>query len=83
MAEGYKICNQKVTRLEYFFVIGHLKQTVNLLAYAFDGSNPSPTTTFKIKGEQPFQLMFSCLVTTVSLPRKPPRWNGAGHDACL
>jgi len=22
------------------------KQTVNLLAYAFDGSNPSPTTTF-------------------------------------
>jgi len=26
-----------------------LKQTVNLLAYAYEGSNPSPTTTFQIK----------------------------------
>ena len=27
---------------------GQRGQTVNLLAYAFDGSNPSPTTTFTL-----------------------------------
>src|SRR6185369_13476834 len=33
---------------------GQRGQTVNLLAYAFDGSNPSPTTTFKTGGKEAF-----------------------------
>ena len=33
---------------------GQRGQTVNLLAYAFDSSNLSPTTIFKHKGKAPF-----------------------------
>ena len=41
---------------------GQRGQTVNLLAYAFDGSNPSPTTTLKHRGNpyfvQCYQLFY-------------------------
>ncbi len=49
--ESLRIDNAKALWLNLHpFVVGYPSgqrgQTVNLLAYAFDGSNPSPTTTF-------------------------------------
>jgi hypothetical protein len=41
---------------------GQRGQTVNLLAYAFDGSNPSPTTTPKPTEECRFYSMFIILL---------------------
>ena len=38
---------------------GQRGQTVNLLAYAFDGSNPSPTTNLKTRSQSQFQPHFS------------------------
>jgi hypothetical protein len=38
----------KHTKSHNVLIYNDTKQTVNLLAYAFDGSNPSPTTTFYI-----------------------------------
>jgi hypothetical protein len=38
---------------------GQRGQTVNLLTYVFDGSNPSPTTTLKTKDKTHFYTMFS------------------------
>ncbi len=38
---------------------GQRGQTVNLLAYAFDGSNPSPTTIFFFEGKQGFYPLFT------------------------
>ena len=40
------ICTPHVRERSVGYPSGQRGQTVNLLAYAFDGSNPSPTTTF-------------------------------------
>ena len=49
---------------------GQRGQTVNLLAYAFDGSNPSPTTTFFHKEKCHFTqyLQWSCQPALFSTP---------------
>jgi len=50
---------------------GQRGQTVNLLAYAYEGSNPSPTTTYP-----PHKTAVSAtktLRTTLAAPRKPYR----------
>ncbi len=38
---------------------GQRGQTVNLLAYAFAGSNPAPTTILEIDAKQRFKLVFT------------------------
>ena len=47
------------------FIYGSINQTVNLLANAFDGSNPSPTTILKTL----ILLMFSTIISFY-----PPNW---------
>ena len=67
LAEAYEICNQKCINSAFFFVIGLLKQTVNLLAYAYEGSNPSPTTNPFHRMEIHFQPMFTGLSTLIKV----------------
>ena len=43
-------------------ILFYFKQTVNLLAYAFDSSNLSPTTIFKHKGKAPFPQCFKWFI---------------------
>ena len=43
---------------------GQRGQTVNLLAYAFDGSNPSPTTTFITAAKQENRRFSCCLLNS-------------------
>ena len=49
---------------------GQRGQTVNLLAHAFDGSNPSPTTNFSLSQKQRFWPLFA--TTPLRLPLLVP-----------
>jgi hypothetical protein len=46
---------------------GQRGQTVNLLAYAFDGSNPSPTTTFFRKGKSVLNAIKSSVLSILKI----------------
>src|SRR6266545_8401461 len=56
------VCNQGLMNLLVGYPSGQRGQTVNLLAYAFDGSNPSPTTTQNRKGVSLFSQCYQWFI---------------------
>src|SRR6266404_4778893 len=55
----FLVCNHLVYKVLVGYPSGQRGQTVNLLAYAFAGSNPAPTTTAKLKAVKLFCPMFT------------------------
>jgi hypothetical protein len=78
--------NQKECKLSGIASNAYLKQTVTLLAYAYEGSNPSPTTTPKTLTQTHFYPYFTesrrvcwgeafrLFVLFRSFPNRPEIW---------
>src|SRR5947209_8244198 len=61
---------------------GQRGQTVNLLAYAFDGSNPSPTTIFSAKDPlQPYESALACNQQNSVNPGRCPGFRPLSEDS--
>ena len=74
---GARLCRALIFSTVVGYPSGQRGQTVNLLAHAFAGSNPAPTTTFSRKRKQRLPPLFTGILAV------PPDSQGALSCAWL